>query len=97
MERTEAINLLRAHEAELKQLGVQHLYLFGSTARGDAREDSDVDLFFDYDRGKFGLYELIDVKEAAARILGRKADIMTRDSIHKALRARVEANAVPVF
>lgn len=48
-------------------------------------------------RGKFGLYELMDVKETAARILGRKTDIMTRDSIHKALRARIEADAVPVF
>ena len=46
---------------------------------------------------KFGLYELMDVKETAARILGRKTDIMTRDSIHKALRARIEADAVPVF
>jgi uncharacterized protein len=97
MERDTAIATLRAHEAELKRLGVQHLFLFGSTARGDARPDSDVDLFFDYPRGKFGLYELMDVKEAAARILGRQTDIMTRDSIHKALRQRIEAEAVPVF
>jgi len=97
MERDAAIARLKEHEAELKRLGVEHLFLFGSTARGDAREDSDVDLFFDYPRGKFGLYELMDVKETAARILGRKADIMTRDSIHKALRARVEADAIPVF
>ncbi len=97
MERDAAIARLKEHEAELKRLGVEHLFLFGSTARGDAREDSDVDLFFDYPRGKFGLYELMDVKETAARVLGRKADIMTRDSIHKALRARVEADAIPVF
>ena len=97
MERDAAIATLKAHEAELKRLGVEHLYLFGSTARGEARNDSDVDLFFDYPRGKFGVYELMDVKEAAARILGREADIMTRDSIHKALRASIEANAVPVF
>jgi hypothetical protein len=97
MERSEAIAKLRQHEAELKQLGVVRLYLFGSTATGDAREDSDVDLFFDYEKGKLGVYELMDVKEAAARILGRKADIMTRDSLHKVLRARIEATAVPVF
>jgi uncharacterized protein len=97
MNRDEAIAKLKQHEAELKQLGVQHLYLFGSTARGDARNDSDVDLFFDYERGKLGLYELIDVKEAAVRILGCKTDIVTRDSIHKALRARIEATAIPVF
>lgn len=97
MDRSDAISCLKAHEAELKQLGVLHLYLFGSTARGEARPDSDVDLFFDYPRGTFGLYELMDVKDAAARILGRKTDIMTRDSIHKALRNRIEAEAVPVF
>ncbi len=39
----------------------------------------------------------MDVKEAAARILGRKTDILTRDSIHKVLRQRIEAVAVPVF
>lgn len=97
MERTEAIARLREHEAELKRLGVLHLYLFGSTARGDAREDSDVDLFFDYEKGKFGLFDLMDVQEQASRILGRKADVMTRDSIHKVLRADIAAAALRVF
>jgi predicted nucleotidyltransferase len=97
MLRDEAIRKLREHEAELRQLGVQHLYLFGSTARGEAGEDSDVDLFFDYEKGKLGLFELMDVKEQTSRILGRKADIMTRDSLHKVLRARIEASALQVF
>jgi len=47
MERDAVITRLQEHEAELRQLGVEHLYLFGSSARGEAREDSDVDLFFD--------------------------------------------------
>jgi predicted nucleotidyltransferase len=97
MQRDEAITKLREHEAELRQLGVEHLYLFGSTARGEAGEDSDVDLFFDYERGKLGLFELMDVKEQTSRILGRKADIMTRDSLHKVLRSRIEASALQVF
>lgn len=97
MKRAVAISRLRDHEAELKRLGVQHLYLFGSTARDEARDESDVDLFFDYEKGKLGLFELMDVKEAAARILGRRTDIMTRDSIHKLLREGIEATAVPVF
>jgi hypothetical protein len=97
MQREEAIAKLREHEAELRQLGVERLYLFGSTARGEAREDSDVDLFFDYERGKLGLFELMDVKEQASHILGRKADIMTRDSLHKVLRSRIEASALQVF
>ena len=93
----EAMRKLREHEAELRQLGVQHLYLFGSTARGEAGEDSDVDLFFDYEKGKLGLFELMDVKEETSRILGRRADIMTRDSLHKVLRSRIEASALQVF
>src|SRR5271170_5244712 len=97
MQRDEAIIKLREHETELRQLGVQHLYLFGSTARGEAGEDSDVDLFFDYPKGKLGLFELMDVKEYAAGILGRKTDIMTRDSLHKMLRQNIEASAVRVF
>jgi predicted nucleotidyltransferase len=50
MKRDEAISRLRQHEADLKRLGVLRLYLFGSTVRDEAREDSDVDLFFDYER-----------------------------------------------
>lgn len=45
MKRDEAIERLRQHEADLKRLGVEHLYMFGSTARSEARDDSDVDLF----------------------------------------------------
>jgi uncharacterized protein len=92
-----AVAKLREHEAQLRQLGVERLYLFGSTARDEAREASDVDLFFDYERGKLGLFELMDVKEHASRILGRKADIMTRDSLHKVLKTRIEASALQVF
>jgi predicted nucleotidyltransferase len=97
MERDQAIARLKEHEAELRQLGIEHLYLFGSTARGEAREDSDVDLFFDHPVGSIGLYELMDVKETASRILGRKADIMTRRSLHRVLRDRIEASALQVF
>ena len=88
---------LQAHEAELKQLGVLTLFMFGSTAREEAREGSDVDLFFDYDKGTLGLFQLMDVKEYTSGILGCKADIMTRDSIHRVLREEIEASAIRVF
>jgi predicted nucleotidyltransferase len=97
MERDDAIRKLKRHEAELKQLGVEHLFLFGSTARGEARPDSDVDLFFDHPQGSLGLYELMDVKERAAEILGCKTDIMTRRSLHRVLRRDIEASALQVF
>lgn len=97
MQRDEAIRRLRQNEPLLKQLGVEHLYLFGSTVRDEAREDSDIDLFFDHPEGSLGLFQLMDVKEAASRILGREADITTRRSLHPLLKARIEASALQVF
>ena len=97
MTRAEAIERLREHEAELKTLGVQHLFLFGSTAREEGRDDSDVDLFFDHERGALGLFDVMEVGESAARILGRRADVMTRNSLHPRLRADIEASALQVF
>jgi uncharacterized protein len=97
MNRAEAISRLRQHEADLKRLGVEHLFMFGSMSRDEARDDSDIDLFFDYEKGKLGLFELMDIKEYAASIMGRKTDIMTRDSLHKALRRQIEDTAVRVF
>ena len=43
-------------------------------SRGD--DNSDVDLFFDHQKGKLGLYELMDLKEVASSILGSRADII---------------------
>ena len=82
----------------MRQLGVEKLYLFGSTARdNDAQDGSDVDLFFEYPRGHFNLFDLMEVQERAAHILGAKVDVVTRDSLHTILRPRIEASAVRVF
>ncbi len=97
MNRADAIRLLKQHEAELKKLGVEHLFLFGSVARDDAKDDSDVDLFFDHEKGRLGVYELMDVKARAQKILGQRTDIMTRASLHPMLRATIEESALRVF
>jgi uncharacterized protein len=97
MTRDEAIRRLTSRQAELRQLGVERLYLFGSIADDRGDDDSDVDLFFDHQKGKLGLYELMDVKEMTSSILGRRTDIMTRESLHPILRRRIEQAAVLVF
>jgi uncharacterized protein len=97
MTRDEAIRRLTSRQAELRQLGVERLYLFGSIADDRGDDDSDVDLFFDHQKGKLGLYELMDVKEMTSSILGRRTDIMTRESLHPTLRRRIEQAAVLVF
>jgi hypothetical protein len=42
------------------------LYLFGSTGRGEAREDLDVDLFFDHRKGELGLSQPMDITPTAS-------------------------------
>jgi predicted nucleotidyltransferase len=97
MDREAAVTKLRRHARELRAEGVRTLYLFGSTARNQARATSDVDLFFDYDDPRFSLVELVRVKDRISAILGVDADVMTRDSLHPMLRERIEASAIRVF
>ena len=97
MDQETAVAELRRHADLLRGEGVTALYLFGSTARGEARDGSDVDLFFDYSDPKFSLIELVRVKDRVSAILGVEADVMTRDSLHPMLKERIEASAVRVF
>ena len=97
MTRDEAMRRLKQSEADLKRAGVTHLYLFGSTVRDEARPDSDVDLFFDFDREDFGIFDLMDAKALASEILGAKTDLIPRDGLHHVLRRRIEASALQVF
>jgi predicted nucleotidyltransferase len=97
MDRESVIRILRAHEAELRAEGISHVYLFGSVARGEADEKSDVDLFYDYDPERFGFLQFMRIRELAPEIVGQAVDIMPRDGIHPFIRARVESAAVQVF
>jgi len=97
MDMDDVIRRLRAHEAELRAEGISHVYLFGSFARGEADEKSDVDLFYDYDSDRFGFLQFMRIRELAPEIIGRAVDIMPRDGIHALIRTEVEQAAIEVF
>ena len=97
MDSETVIRTLRAHEAELRAEGISHVYLFGSVARGEADEKSDVDLFYDYDPERFGFLQFMRIRELAPKIVGRSVDIMPRDGIHRLIRSDVEKTAIEVF
>ena len=52
MRRQEVIEKLKQHEAAIRAMGAQSLYLYGSCARDEAGPGSDVDLFIDQDVAK---------------------------------------------
>lgn len=65
MTRDEILDFLRAHKGELQErFGVTKIGLFGSYARGDAREDSDIDVAVGLSRysadNYFGLLHLLE-------------------------------------
>jgi predicted nucleotidyltransferase len=96
--RDRAVSLLKLYEREFHEAGIGALYLFGSVARDQAHETSDVDVFFDLDRPQgFTLFDLVAVQERMQDILGAKVDVMTRKGIHPRRRERIEATAVRVF
>ncbi|WP_245930747.1 nucleotidyltransferase family protein [Methylobacterium radiodurans] len=52
MDCANALKILCAHESDLRRRGVRHAGLFGSTARGEAGPDSDVDLLIEIDEDR---------------------------------------------
>ena len=97
MDRDTVIRTLRAHEAELRAEGISHVYLFGSVARGEEDEKSDVDLFYDYDSQRFGFLQFMKIRELAPQIIGGRVDVMPRKGIHPLIRDEVIKEAVQVF
>lgn len=89
--------LIESHRAELVALarrrGFEGLRVFGSMARGDADDSSDVDLLVVLPPGASGL-ALGGLLMDAQDLLGRRVDVVTEASLHPALRERVLADAV---
>ena len=88
-------SLIGSHQPELAALGVRRLSLFGSTARGDAREDSDVDFLVEFD-GPATFDRYMGLKRLLEDVLGRHIDLVTAKSLRPELRSYVEPDLVHV-
>jgi hypothetical protein len=96
MEKQQALAVLHTHRAEIVQrFGVRHLALFGSTARGDARPDSDVDVLVDFSEGAT-LRGYMGLKFYLEAVLNQAVDLVTQQALRKELRPRIEKEAIDV-
>jgi uncharacterized protein len=98
--RSDVLERLRDHRDELTRLGVAYLALFGSVARDQAGDLSDVDVVVDTTDGKApGLFKLGKIADQLGHILGRSVDVISRAAPEhtKTLKDRVAADIVNVF
>ena len=91
--------LIETHRAEILALaehhGIHNLRVFGSMARGDAGDDSDVDLLVSLPSHRTGLALgglLMDLQD----LLHRRVEVVTERSLHPAIRDHVLKEALPL-
>lgn len=90
--------LRRQKRASILQLGekygARNIRVFGSLARGENRDTSDIDFLVDFDRGRT-LFDLIGLRLDLRELLEAEVDIVTPASLHY-LRDRVLAEAIRI-
>ena len=87
---------MRAHieEIRIKILPVLQCYdvvraaIFGSFARGEMKEGSDIDILVEF-KGEKSLLDLVGLKIELEERLGKKVDVLTYNSLHPLLKERI--------
>lgn len=75
--------------------------VFGSTVRGEATRNSDIDLLIKLkpskSRPKLGLFKLMEIEQALQKQLGKDVDLVTEDSLSPYIRPYVEKEKVIIY
>lgn len=96
MTKQELEKKLAAYRNELRKMGVVSLAIFGSVARNESTQQSDIDLLVDFDRD-VGLFYLFEIQHRLEEIIGvPKIDLIQKGALHPALRDQILSEAVNV-
>ncbi len=91
----ETVARLSSEKQLLRQFSVKALYLFGSVVRGEDRPGSDIDVLVEFEPdARVGLFTFARLQRRLSEILGRPVDLVTPDALHKALKDRIQEEAV---
>ncbi|MGC9969252.1 MAG: nucleotidyltransferase domain-containing protein [Bryobacteraceae bacterium] len=92
------LRTLRDHEDDLRRRGVRHASVFGSVARGEARDASDVDVLVDLDPDRpMGIFEYSRLKLYAGELLDGAGDVVNRKTLKPLLRDAILREAIDAF
>jgi predicted nucleotidyltransferase len=98
MDREQVIATLREHDQELRAAGVVRLSLFGSTARGDHRPDSDIDVLAVFDNTRrISLLDVAGIEQQISEMLGHAVELVEEGTLKPRVRKNVEVEAVRAF
>ncbi|MFN0087567.1 MAG: nucleotidyltransferase family protein [Blastocatellia bacterium] len=96
MNKIQILSLLNQHWQEIQsRFTVKRLTLFGSAARDEMREDSDIDVLVEFD-GPATFDGYMDLKFFLENILNRPVDLVTQKGLRKEVRPFVEKEAIHV-
>ena len=93
MNRDEVIRRLREAKDRLEPYHVKSLFLFGSVARNEATDRSDVDLLVDFEVTP-SLFVFARLRRCLGEILGERVDLVTRPALKVELRDRILSEAI---
>ena len=98
MSTAEIIAKLKALRVRLEQEGVEHLAIFGSRARGDHSETSDLDLLIDTaPKSRFSILNLVGVEHIVADSTGLPANAFMRRSLDAQFVNSISADVIEIL
>jgi len=94
MKRKDILDILKANSDEISmRFGVSSLSLFGSVARDEAAEESDVDLLVTFKKTP-GIFGFLELRTYLEDLLHRSVDLVTQDALRKQFREQILKEAV---
>jgi len=95
MNKEQITAILEKNRKEIHAFHVRALYLFGSVARDEAKEASDVDLLVEFEsEAHIGLFEFARLQRMLSNMLGCEVDLATPDSLHRSLKRQILEEAI---
>lgn len=95
MDKEQILEILQKNRPLLRRFQVHSLFIFGSVARGDARQDSDVDILVEFEPdAAIGFFTFSRLQQSLSELVGRPVDLVTTDALHKALRQNILKEAI---